>query len=199
MSGKTSRAEGGGKHATLTSGHRRYLTGFSEKTGNTEVKSRESIRSRIQETMFDLQLLFYSLETNDMRLAFEGGHGPRDGPVARAEPRVDSVDTWGRRVTGYENEWGYPQEGDLLSGYDGKSVFEAAIEHVLEQNPGVSKATPGMQRALVDTVAFLCRASEAGQLDVRKVIEQGVEKYHQRDGRVSWDCTLEYDHPGRNG
>jgi hypothetical protein len=40
-----------------------------------------------------------------------------------------------------------------------------------------------MQRALVDAVAFLCRASEAGQLEVREVIERGVEKYHSQQNQ----------------
>jgi len=192
MNGKISRAEGGGSHATLTSDRRRYLTGFSEKDGNTEVKAREEIRERIRETIFDLQLLFYHLETNDVRLAFEEGYGSRDGPVSRAQPR----DLWGWVGTGYEEKLGYPREGDLATGYDGKSAIEAGLERLIDENPGVSKASPGTQRALVDAVAFLCRAAEGGQLDVRDVIEQGVEKHLRYHNRTAWDCSLEYEHPG---
>lgn len=191
------RAEGGGSHATLTGTHRQYLSGVVDKQGNVENKTREAIRERLKESLFDFMTMFYHLEEKDIRLAFEEGTHRDDGPVRYSMPRWK----WGFIGSPYDNKPGYPREGDYDSGFDGKSLNEATIEKVLRENSAInesalddasmselldateSKASPSTQRALIHSVAFLCRIAEAGQLDIRDTIEQGLETYHREYSR----------------
>lgn len=172
--------------AVLTPTQREFLLGLDEKEGGNERAFRWKIRKRVEESVYDLQLLLYFLDKDDIRYTFEQGCDSRAGPIKHYTPH----NAW-YSGTGYEDELGYPREGNEASGYDGKSAIGAAIENVIESTPEDSKASPGMQRALVDAVAFLCRASEAGQLEVREVIERGVEKYHSQQNQRKQVVALE--------
>lgn len=190
---KEPRAEGGGRHSTLTATHRQYLLDILKKEGNTEAQAKKAIRDRIEESLFDFMLLFYYLDEKDIRLAFEEGANQDEGPIEYSMP------SWAEGMvgTGFGDKQGYPREGDYNTGFDGRSMHQATIENVLRENSAIkkspsedadqdelldsteSKASPGTQRALIHSIAFLCRIAEAGQLNIRDVVEQGLETYYR--------------------
>lgn len=169
--------------AILTPEQRRYLLNFIRKDGAADRAFRYKIRQRMREGIYDLQLLFYHLSTSDFRTTFEDGHRSRDGPVPGFQPR----DYHGMVGHGYEDNPGIPREGDLGSGFPGgMSVIGASIDNVIEKNPDPSKTAPGMQRALCDAVAAVCRASESGQIRPDRVLEEGYNKYLNRHKRMDY-------------
>jgi len=165
----------GDQSAALARGQREHIMGIDEKGGSNPSSYEGKIKDRIYESVLDFQLLFHLYEDRHLRGAFGEGHDPKEGPVSHA-PIRENVGFIG---TGFEEKLGYPREGDKAKGYNGKSELEAGLDNLIESNPGVSKASPETQTALIDSIAFLCRAAEAGQLDVRNLVEKGLEKYHQ--------------------
>lgn len=190
--------EGGGDgkpedpNAALSKEQREYLAGLVEKDGATDRAYRSKLRRRIVESVLDFQLLAYQLEEEELRTAFQEGYTSRDGPISYLPPN-DVSGAVGPHPD-YDRQ-GYPREGDLGSGFDGKSKFEATLEHVVRENPDVSKSSPELQRALTDAVVFLSRAAEAGQLDVRDMVEQGLEKYHRTQKGEEKVVTVSSDYP----
>jgi hypothetical protein len=167
----------GEKSAALARGQREHILGIDEKGGSNPSSYEGKIKNRIYESILDLQLLFHLYDDRYLRAIFGEGNNPMEGPVSH-DPIRDNVGFIG---TGFEDELGYPREGDKAEGYDGASELEAGFNHLVESNPGVSKASPDTQSALIDSIAFLCRAAEAGQLDINDLVEKGLEKYHRED------------------
>lgn len=171
--------------AVLTRQQRDYLRGSVNKSGDTDRAFRYKIRKRLRAAIHDFALIYSQLSTDELRTTFGDGHRPDesgDDPIPGYAPR----DSYGYIGHGFEDKLGFPREGDLGSGFPGDmNVIEAGITHLIESNPGYSKANPEMQRSLRDSAAYLCRAAAAAQIKPDRVLEDGynafLRDYHRKD------------------
>jgi hypothetical protein len=168
------------KNLILTTKNRQYLAGDFDPAGASRSRSNPGNHDRrIQENtrlaVFDLAHLFRHAEDRHFTRFAEGWEPKDDDLVDTAQPELIGFVSDG--VVGRE---GTPHEGEQLDPDDEiNPETRSAIAAKLEQQAKRDKAKPDTQRALVDAVAFLCRAAEAGGLDVHEVLERGVERYYR--------------------
>lgn len=123
----------------------------------------------------------------ELREIFGEGSDPPDGPV----PYLEHRDPIGFVATETVNEQGRPVPPEYNP--DAPSKVEYLINQIEEPN----KASPETQEGLINAVAFICQAAEAGELNVDWLIECAVERYYQnsptKDGQIiglkKWDET----------
>jgi len=183
--------------AILTPQQRSYLRGNIDKSGDADRAFRYKIRQRLRAAIHDLSLIYRQMSTSELRTTFEDDHRP-DEPGNDPIPGYAPRDKFGYIGHGYENELGYPRQGDLESGFPGgKSDLQATMENLVESNPDYSKANPSMQRSLCDAVASLCRAATAAQVRPELVLEDGFNTFLQDHEQVEWVGYVTKDTAGR--
>lgn len=175
--------------AVLTPQQRDYLRGNIDKSGDTDRAFRYKIRQRLRAAIHDLALIYDHLSTDELRTTFGDAHRPDepgDDPIPGYAPR----DSYGFIGHGFEDELGFPREGNLESGFPGgMNVVEAGLANLIESNPEYSKAHPSTQRSLRDSAACLCRAAAASQIKPDRVLEDGYNAFlrdHQQEDCVAY-------------
>lgn len=172
--------------AVLTCQQRDYLRGNIDKSGDADRAFRYKIRQRLRAAIHDLALIYDHLSTDELRTTFGDAHRPDepgDDPIPGYAPR----DNYGFIGQGYEDELGFPREGNLESGFPGgMNVIEAGLANLIESNPEYSKANPSMQRSLRDSAACLCRAAAAAQIKPHRVLENGYNAFLRDHQQKDW-------------
>lgn len=162
----------------LTSTRKDVLRGeYESGTRQTRKEHEDAIKENTELTLRDLQFLYEHLDQEDLEDIIGGGPEVEGGLVTY-DDQHDTVQELGffqapeffaEHRDSEGNVWDPEQNPDA------KTPWEWYLEVLKESN----KATPEMQKTLIDCVAFLCRAAEAGELNVREVIERGVERYYR--------------------
>ena len=163
----------------LTSTRKEVLRREYEKGATRQAKQdhKESIKENTKLALEDFQFLFDHLDRDGLEDIVGGGPDVEGGPIAHEgnEMGLEDLD-WGNATeffTEYRDRDG--KVWDPEQNPEAKTPYEWYREEIKESN----KATPEMQKTLIDCVAFLCRAAEAGELNVQELIERGVERYYR--------------------
>lgn len=162
----------------LTAKRKEVLRGEYE-SGTRQAKQdhKDAIKENTELTFADLQFLYEYLDQEELEDIVGGGPDVEGGPVS-FDDQHDTIEELGWfQSTEFFNEH-RDDEGkvwDPDQNADAKTEWKRFLEGLNESN----KATPEMQKMLIDSVAFLCRAAEAGELDVEELIERGVERYYR--------------------
>jgi hypothetical protein len=162
----------------LTKKQREYLQGDflpgSETTRAQSINNYDTrIRKKMKPAVYDLQKLFNHIEQSELEHsdAFGEGHEQTDSdPIPRT---IQDHSFSGFLPDEYVDESGNPVDPDPEVNPDATHQ----LGKMLKELKGPNKADPHTQEALIDAVAFLCRAAEAGELKIPDVLERGFEKY----------------------
>jgi len=168
--------------AFLTDKRSRFLAGedvFADlaTAKQTRYNHRKRIREQSKSAVYDFQHLFNHLPQSELldESAFAEGADADAGPVSRV--RHDG--NYGGRVPDhYVGDENSPHAGEKVDPAE-NADSQHKLEQLLEEMNAPRKASPETQEALIDAVAFLCRAAEAGELKIPEVLEQGFERYHE--------------------
>jgi len=159
----------------LTKKQREFLSGdFDPGSDQNTLNYRSRIRKSAKLALYDLQLLYNLIDQTELehREAFGEGHTDSENdPVSRGK----SDNKGGRFPNEFVNENGDIVDPDPDINPDARH----RVDHFLERLNAPKKAKPETQEALIDSVAFLCRAAEAGELKIPDVLEKGFERYHE--------------------
>lgn len=144
-----------------------------EVSPQTVSNRKRRLREKVKPAVYDLQILFNHLpqpllEDSD---AFGEGYDSNDGLIPRKRHNHRTGFIPDRHV----DKEGNPRDPDPDVNPD--AVHE--VKKKLDELSVPNKASPETQEALVDSVAFLCRAAEAGELNITEVLERGFERYHE--------------------
>lgn len=162
----------------LTSTRRDVLRGdYDAPSRQAELDHRRTIKENTKLGLEDFQFLFDHLNQEDLEDVIGGGPDVEGGPVSYD----DQHDVWERMGWAQSPEFFSEHVDDDHNPRDPEYNPDANTRFVrfLEKVAASNKATPETQETLIDCVAFLCRAAEAGELDVQELIERGVERYYR--------------------
>lgn len=187
--------ENGG--AFLTDKRSRFLAGEDVFAGNKRAKQtrynhRRKIREHSKAAVYDFQHLFKHIPQSELRdeSAFAEGHTSDEGPIPRS---LHSNRPFGRVPDHHVAKDGTAHEGEKVDPEQSPDS-QHKVEQLLEEMNAPQKASPETQEALIDAVGFLCRAAEAGELQIDDLIERGVEQYYRqhdkKENRIA-DLTAE--------
>lgn len=161
----------------LTETKRDYITGDLVPNSDSHKGNLEKWHSdKVKGVMTDLQTWFHHLnqETLERPNAFAEGHDREDGSVSSAHDEDPIGFAQSDVLETHVDKEGKPRDPDS----DINPNTTPQFEHIINRAKGENKASPETQEALIDAVGLLCRAAEAGQLDVPDLIEQGMERYY---------------------
>lgn len=166
-----------------------------------------AIEENLTGALFDLQWLFNHADQKDLIEIVGSECEPDVGPIPRLEhvrppigelkeqlygKQTESTDKSSQEKLHPRRPFGLmsdEQANELAEHVDEKervvpeSEFPEAqtkLEQIIERLLKPNKASPKLQEVLIDSVAFICRVAEAGELNVDQLIEHGVEAYYQR-------------------
>lgn len=162
------------KEVILTETQRRYLSGEKDVTPSNARNKDSDIRENSYAAVYDLAHLYRHGEDKHFSPFAEGWESQEDDPITtwKAGPSIRSNRTYGAEGSAWEGE-------ELSTGEenpDTTSTGELWLEHIAEELE-YDKAKPETQEALVDAVAFICRAADRGELKISEVLEEGAERY----------------------
>lgn len=164
------------KDLILTENNRRYLAGRLE--DNKSTSTLENYDSRIRENVLlsirDLAHLYRHGEDKHFTSFAEGWESRLDDPVSRWEvgPSI-------RYPSGEFGDEGSSWPGKKVPSDQDETISQTGVwlQEVKEREP--DKATPETQEALIDAVAFICRAADTGKLKISEVLEKGANRHFQ--------------------
>ncbi|SEW20412.1 hypothetical protein [Halobacterium jilantaiense] len=162
----------------LTSTRRDVLQGdYDRPSRQAEQDHKDAIEENTQLGLQDYQFLFNHVDQEDLADIIGGEADSEDGPVAHDSRDMDLADLeWDNAREFFTKQ--RDQDGRIWppdQNPDAKIPYERYREELKQSN----KATPEMQKTLIDCIGFLCRAAEAGELDIHDLIERGVERYYR--------------------
>lgn len=162
----------------LTSTRKDVLRGeYESGTRQTRKEHEDAIKENAKLSLGDLQFLFNHISHGDLSEIIGGGEDPEAGPIAHDGNGMELEDLdWANARKFFTKHVG--REGKVWppdQNPDAKTPYDWYLDELKKPN----KATPEMQRTLIDCVALLCRSAEAGELDVHELIERGVERYYR--------------------
>ena len=159
----------------LTDAKRNVLTGRYSGSRQAKYDHKKSVEGNLKPTLTDLQFLFKHLDQDNISRAFGEGCSSDEGPISWERPDHAHA---GRAPDIVVNSEGQPVDPEHSPDAD------HAVEKMLAELEAPNKSSNETQEALIDSVAFLCRAAEAGELNISEVIERGVEKYHRESNHT---------------
>lgn len=185
-----------------------YRNGPDPPTRQAEKDHRDAIEENLSGALFDLRWLFRHADQTDLNEIFGQGYDSLAGPVRRVEHTRPPIDGLKKQLDGKgkpdksndgstENDlsirrpfgWTSTEDAnELVTHVDeqGRVVpkdqypdTQTKLEQITDRLLGSNKSSPETQEALIESVAFICRAAEGGELDVDQLIAHGVERYYQ--------------------
>lgn len=166
------------KEVVLTTKNRQYLAGeYNPAEGNSRGNP-PNYDTRIQENaytaIYDLAHLYRHGEDKHFSHFAEGWEPQQDDPIFtwKAGPSIRYNRIYGAEGSAWEGEELSPGEENP----DTTSTSELWFEQYVEKSE-YDKATPETQEALIDAVAFICRAADTGELKISQLLEKGANRY----------------------
>jgi len=157
----------------LTDTQRRYLSGEKDVSPTNARNKDSSIRENSYGAVFDLAHLYRHGEDKHFSHFAEGWEPKEEDPISRWKfgPSMRYNRVFGAEGSAWEGEKLAPGEGNP----DTTSTMRLWSEQYAE--PEYDKANPETQEALIDAVAFICRAADTGELKISEVLEIGADRY----------------------
>lgn len=166
------------KNVILTDRRREILSGEDrEVSQNQRGNVRRDIQDRLKAAIFDLSFLHEHLPQKDLadsRGFAEGGEATA-GPITWV--RHNRTGLGGFVPDQFRGAPGGDWEGKVVP--PGEKNIDHEVIRRFKSLTGPNKASPETQEALIDTIAFLCRIAEAGELKISDLVEQGVDRYFE--------------------